>query len=156
MEDERESKIAIKQAIMKQCLQKQSDLITTAREAMKEAQDTANEQDNAIEEKFESFKAQMQQDRDMYAKKLDEHLSNMAVLKRISSTMVNQTVTQGSVVVTSAQNYFISISIGSITVEGKNYFAISSQSPIYEAMAEKKKGDTFEFRGQKITLLDVF
>ncbi len=74
MEDERESKIAIKQAIMKQCLQKQSDLITTAREAMKEAQDTANEQDNAIEEKFESFKAQMQQDRDMYAKKLDEHL----------------------------------------------------------------------------------
>ncbi len=62
----------------------------------------------------------------------------------------------GSVVVTENQAFFISISLGEIKHEGKSYFAISTQSPIYQELNGKKAGDSLTFRGKSTKIISVF
>jgi len=60
------------------------------------------------------------------------------------------------VVHTNLQNYFISASLGELEYDENNYMAVSTQTPIYLALAGKRKGDTFVFRDQKYRILEVF
>jgi len=59
-------------------------------------------------------------------------------------------------VVTDIQKVFISIGLGKIIVDNDTYYAISLKVPFYQAMDGKKVGDTFEFRGKTIKILDIF
>lgn len=129
--------------------------INAAKEAMTEAQNSANEHDGAMEDKFESFRENCQIQRDMYARQLDELISTMALLRRINATKVNHDVSLGAVVHTNLQNYFIGVSLGEIKVDGESYFAISGMSPIFKAMAGKTTGDTFNFRDKEYKILLV-
>ena len=129
--------------------------ISAAKEAMDEAQNSANEHDGAMEDKFESFRENCQIQRDMYARQLDELISTMALLRRINATKQNHDVSLGAVVHTDLQNYFIGVSLGEIKVDGESFFAISGMSPIFKAMAGKTTGDTFTFRDKEYKILQV-
>ena len=129
--------------------------ISAAKEAMDEAQNSANEHDGAMEDKFESFRENCQIQRDMYARQLDELISTMALLRRINATKLNHDVSLGAVVHTNLQNYFIGVSLGEIKVDDESYFAISGMSPIFKAMAGKTTGDTFSFRDKDYKILHV-
>ncbi len=141
--------------MMEECLKAQTDFVENARFAMEEAQNSANESQGAMEDKFESFREACQIQRDMFAKQLDEAISKLSILKRIVRNKVNEDISLGSVVKTDAQNYFISVSLGEINVEGEKYFAISPASPVFQAMAGKTKGDSFVFRDKSIKILDL-
>ncbi|MFC6999387.1 hypothetical protein [Rufibacter roseus] len=147
--------LEIKNQLLDECIRVQTDFVENARIAMEDAQESANESQGAIEDKFESFREACHIQRDMFAKQLDEAIGKLSILKRIVRNKVNDTVTLGSVVRTDAQNYFISVSLGEITVDGEKYFAISPASPVFQAMAEKGKGDTFTFRDKSIKILEV-
>jgi transcription elongation GreA/GreB family factor len=130
--------------------------IQAAKDAMDEAQESANEHQGAIEDKFESFREACQIQRDMYARQLDELITTMGVLKRVNSTKENKDVSFGAVVMTELQNYFIGVSLGEIKVDGESFFAISGKSPLYLAMAGKSSGESFVFRGKEYKVLQVF
>ena len=129
--------------------------IKAAKDAMDDAQESANEHQGAIEDKFESFREACQIQRDMYARQLDELITTMSVLKRINATKENKEVAFGAVVHTNLQNYFIGVSLGQIELNGETFFAISSMSPVFKAMAGKTEGETFEFRDQKYKIEHV-
>jgi transcription elongation GreA/GreB family factor len=78
------------------------------------------------------------------------------VLNQIDPSKTSSAIQLGSVVVTSTQNYFLSVSAGSITVDQKQFFCISAASPIGALLVGKKKGDKFTFRNQLVTILEVF
>ncbi|WP_083470363.1 hypothetical protein [Rufibacter tibetensis] len=147
--------LEIKHRLLEECLRQQSDFVENARMAMEEAQASANESQGAIEDKFESFREACHIQRDMFAKQLDEAIGKLSILKRIVRNKVNEDVSLGSVVRTDAQNYFISVSLGEINVDGEKFFAISAASPVFQAMAGKTKGEFFTFREKKINILDV-
>jgi hypothetical protein len=146
----------IKHRLLNECLRQQTDFVENARQAMEEAQASANESQGAIEDKFESFREACHIQRDMFAKQLDEAIGKLGILKRIVRNKVNEDISLGSIVKTDAQNYFISVSLGEIEVDGNKYFAISPASPVFQAMAGKTKGDSFTFRDKKIQVLDLF
>ncbi|AKQ45323.1 hypothetical protein TH63_06210 [Rufibacter radiotolerans] len=146
----------IKHRLLNECLRQQTDFVENARQAMEEAQASANESQGAIEDKFESFREACHIQRDMFAKQLDEAIGKLGILKRIVRNKVNEDISLGSIVKTDAQNYFISVSLGEIEVDGSKYFAISPASPVFQAMAGKTKGDSFTFRDKKIKVLDLF
>jgi transcription elongation GreA/GreB family factor len=152
----RQKKLVVKQQLLETCKQMQNKTIDTAREAMNQAQSSANEEKGTAEEKFESFRAQLQIDRDMYAKQLQEAISASHILEKLQIDIVYEEVVLGSVVVTSQQNFFICISIGEIKIDKKKYYAISPLTPLYKAMAGKKKGDSFTFRDKSFLIEDVF
>ena len=148
--------VECKNQLLDECLKIQTDFVENARKAMEDAQNSANESQGAMEDKFESFREACHIQRDMYAKQLAEGMDKLSILKRIVRSKVNDTVSLGSVIRTDAQNYFISVSLGEIKVKGETYFAISAASPVYKAMADKTKGESFTFRDKPITILELF
>ncbi len=149
--------LEIKQRLLSECLRIQNVQIQTAKSAMDEAQESANEHQGAgIEDKFESFREACQIQRDMFAKQLDEAITGLAILKRIVATKENKVITLGSVVHTNLQKYFVSASVGEVQVNGEKYYAISTMSPIFKAMADKTAGETFTFRDKQYRIEEVF
>ena len=144
-----------KKRLLHESIQLLNMQINAAKEAMDEAQNSANEHDGAMEDKFESFRENCQIQRDMYARQLDELISTMAVLRRINATKSNHDVSLGAVVHTELQNYFIGVSLGEIKVDGESFFAISGMSPIFKAMSGKAAGETFTFRDKEYKILQV-
>jgi transcription elongation GreA/GreB family factor len=156
MTEKTENKLVLKQRLLNECLKIQNTQIQTAKSAMDEAQESANEHQGAIEDKFESFREACQIQRDMFAKQLDEAITSLSILKRINATKENKIIMLGSVVLTNTQKFFISVSLGEITVEGEKYFAISAMSPLFKAMVEKAVGDTFSFRDKQYVIEAIF
>ena len=76
--------IELKKQLLQECLRIQNEQINAARTAMDEAQQSANEHQGAIEDKFESFREACQIQRDMFAKQLAEGLNILQILKRIN------------------------------------------------------------------------
>ncbi|MBO3098124.1 transcription elongation factor [Gelidibacter pelagius] len=76
-------------------------------------------------------------------------------LKAISPKMVSDKVILGSLVKTTTNNFFISISAGKIDTETMSVFAISSGSPIGMLLINKVKGDQVEFNGNTFTIIEV-
>src|SRR5687767_6895540 len=89
--------LILKQRLLAECLRLQNSQIQTAKSAMDEAQQSANEHQGALEDKFESFREACQIQRDMFAKQLDEAITTLSVLKRIVATKENKNIMLGSV-----------------------------------------------------------
>jgi transcription elongation GreA/GreB family factor len=145
-----------KKHLLQSSIQVLNSQIKAAKDAMDEAQNSANEHQGAMEDKFESFRENCQIQRDMYARQLDELISTMAILRRINATKTNEDVSFGAVVYTELQNYFIGVSLGELNNEGESYFAISTMSPIFKAIAGKRAGDSFTFRDKEYKITQVF
>ena len=148
--------LVLKQRLLNECLRIQNLQIQTAKSAMDEAQESANEHQGAMEDKFESFREACQIQRDMFAKQLDEAITTLSILKRINATKENKNIMLGSVVITNTQKFFISVSLGEISVEGKKYFAISAMSPLFKAMVNKNVGEEFSFRSNNYRIEAIF
>ncbi|MFL5730063.1 MAG: hypothetical protein ACJ75J_11305 [Cytophagaceae bacterium] len=148
--------IALKKDILTKCIDIQSEVVNTAKKAMDEAQECANEEKGSTEEKFDSFRETMQIARDMHARQVAEGIDGLALLKRISIVPLVDHVKLGSIVYTTLQNYFISASLGEIEHDGKTYMAISTMTPLYQALAGKQKGDKFNFRDEEYKITNVF
>ena len=146
----------IKQRLLKECLRIQQQQIDTAKSAMDEAQESANEQQGSMEDKFESFREAMQIQRDMFAKQLAEAVNGLAMLKRIVVTKESKDAALGAVVITDSSKYFLALSLGEIDLDGEKYFAISPVSPLGKAMIGKKEKETFEFRDKKFKIKSIF
>ncbi len=74
------------------------------------------------------------------------------VLSKIDVSKTTNTVHLGSVVITTTNNYFLSVSAGKLTVNNEDYFAISSDAPIGKLLLGKQQKDTVIWNGisQKI------
>jgi transcription elongation GreA/GreB family factor len=148
--------LEVKKKLLQECSRILNLQIKAAKDAMDEAQESANEHQGAIEDKFESFREACQIQRDMYARQLDELMITMGGLRRINATKLNAEVSPGAVVQTDLQNYFIGVSLGEVKVDGDSFFAISGMSPLYKAMEGKTTGDTFTFRDKEFKIVQVF
>ncbi|HXA01091.1 MAG TPA: hypothetical protein VNW99_03830 [Cytophagaceae bacterium] len=148
--------IAIKKDVLNKCIEMQTNVVNTAKKAMDEAQESANEEKGSTEEKFDSFRESMQIARDMHARQVAEGIDGLGLLKRISIVPLIDHVKLGAIVCTTLQNYFISASLGEIEHDGKNYMAISTMTPLYQSLAGKQKGDKFNFRDGEYKITNVF
>lgn len=143
--------------MLSKALKMQKEVIETARAAMLDAQQSANDNDDDTEEKlFNSYREEMQNKRDMFARQLEQAFDDLQMLQKVTVGQAHNEVEFGSVVETDSQKLFISISLGAINIEEGQYFAISPSAPLYKAMAGKKAGETFQFRDKDIKVKQVF
>ena len=105
---------------------------------------------------FDSHKMQLIGNRDMYAQQLKTEMEALETLHKIDLSLNHKTVEFGSVVITDKQKVFIAIGAGKITIENETYYAISLQVPFFQSMKGLKKGDDFEFRNNKLKIIEVF
>lgn len=146
---------SFKKKVLEYCLKRQEEQITSLKDAMDGAMESALSEKGGSEDSQDSFREQMQLERNMYAKKLSESTEMLVSLQRINPAAFFQQAGQGAMVATDKQVFLIAGSLGKINVEGNDVFVISNQSPIYDVMAGRRKGESFDFRGQKFQINDV-
>jgi transcription elongation GreA/GreB family factor len=123
--------------------------IADAREAM------ANETKSSAGDKYETTREMMQQDIDMNTMRLSEAQKLKAALDTIDPEAHHPVVGAGSLVYTTQGNYFVSISIGKLVIDGLTYYALSSSAPLGNKLVGLKAGDMFSFNGKEIKITEV-
>lgn len=148
-------RLALKQKILDACFEQQNRVIQNLKVVMEEVTDSAEEY-GLPKDLYDSYRNQMMSKREMFAQQMLKVNEQVDILRRVDMTRTYDTVRFGAVVITSSQRLFIATGIGKIKAEGEEYFVISALVPFFDAINNKKAGDTFEFRGKKEKVLDVF
>ena len=152
---EAKDRMLIKKQLLTKCLDIQTFIISNAKKAMDDAQQSANEEKNSNEDMSDSFRETMHATRDVYARQVQEGINTLGLLNRIMIKPI-EVVKFGTVVITDFQNYFISAGLGEVKIDDKNFVTVSTLTPLYQILSEKKKGDLFMFLDRKYRILDVF
>lgn len=143
----------VKAKLLAACRHYANKRIAVAREAMQNAQQSANEEDkSSAGDKYETGRAMMQIERDQAGVMLEEAQKLLPILERINSDAVHDTVMMGSLVGSEQVNFFIGISAGNITIDDRDFITISPTTPIAQQLLGKAVGDQFNFKGQLQTI----
>lgn len=150
-------KLQLKQRLLAECLRIQKQVVDNARSAMEDAQESAKEYDESAEDNMvDSYREEMQNKRDMFARQYEIALDDLALLNKVKPDLDSDVAGFGSVIVTEAQTIFVSISLGLLKLDGKNFVAVSPSAPLYKAVAGKKPGESFLFKDKPVKVLEVF
>ncbi len=147
--------LELKKELLDKCIEKQLKAINDLQMEIDEAQRMSNEYGQP-KDRYDAFKTKLLRQRDMFAQQQAKANIVMNTLQSINAEKELKKVEFGAVAITDKQNLFVSAGLGKIDINGKQYFAISPQVPIFQALADKKPGDGIVFKGNKITLTDVF
>ena len=142
-----------KAALLTECRRRQQEKADAARHAMNEAQASANEASGAMEDKFESFRENCQIQRDLFARQLDDALTGLAVLQRVAALPPAPAIVAGLGALVETDRggrFFLCVSLGPVPdpAGGAPWLAVSTSSPIGQALVGRHVGDALTVRGE--------
>jgi hypothetical protein len=147
---------SLKQQLYQAILETIGFKIDSLQQAIHAAQaDAQQETKSSAGDKYETGRAMMHLEVEKLSSQLSEMMKGKKVLDQIDPLKPSSIVQLGSVIITSNGNYFLSISGGTLSAEGKVFFCISPASPMGSLLTGKRSGDTFTFRNQQVNILDV-
>ncbi len=126
---------------------------TEAIASIKESRD--NESKSSAGDKYETGRAMMQIELDKNETQLNNTLQLKKELAQLNTQQTYDRVAFGSLVITNQENYFISVGMGKLEVNGETYYAISMASPIGQVLKNQQIGNQISFQGRMITILDI-
>lgn len=106
-------------------------------------------------DKHETGRAMLQLEREKAGQQLAELQTQIEILQKINPELSQENVALGSIVKTSASNYFIAVSVGEIKVNSESFYGVSAATPIGKLLLSKHVGDSINFRTQKFTILEI-
>jgi len=123
---------------------------------MEQARQASNDDTkSSAGDKYETTREMMQQEMDRNSKLLYEAGQQKIALQQLENVESAQLVKNGSVVLTSEGNFYISISAGELNVDGQKFFAVSQASPIGKSLIGKAIGESFKFNGKEYLVQDI-
>ncbi len=126
-----------------------------AEEAIREVQTSANEETkSSAGDKYETGRAMAQLEIEKNTAQLMESNKLMNTMKMIGLNQ-SSSVHAGSIIMTNQGNYYLAISAGELTIDGKSYFAISAASPIGKKLMGLTKGASFDFNGKEYKIHEI-
>lgn len=135
---------------LQKILSEKMESIQEAMAAARESRDADTK--SSAGDKHETSRALAQIEMD----KLEVQWNKMLVLeKELNSIDVDKKYEQvevGSLVFTNHENYFISVGLGKIEMNGNTFYAISLASPVGAALKWKKVGDKVVFNGRELVI----
>ena len=138
--------IGLKQKLYHHCQDFLDKRIFNAREAIRIAQESANDETkSSAGDKYETGRAMMQLEIEKNATQLEEALKQKVILDSINVEHQPVKIQIGSLVFTDHRNFFLAISVGLVVIEDKSFAVVSAQSPIGSKLIGLKSGDTFSF-----------
>jgi transcription elongation GreA/GreB family factor len=150
-------KTEIKKLLLQHCISVLEKRIEVAKEAMNQAQESANsEGKSSAGDKYETSRAMGQLDRDMNARQLEEAQRDYAFVNTIHPEIIFDSARTGSLIETEKYFYFISIGLGNIVVDDQTYILVSPASPVAKLLEGKKAGEQFTLNSQSIIIRDLY
>lgn len=146
----------IKQQLHHHCEAFVARRIDGIQQAIASAQAAANDETkSSAGDKYETGRAMMQLEIEQLSAQLREAMKLKNTLSQISPSDSLNAIRLGSLVATTAGNYYISISAGRFNVEGTTYFTIAPNSPIGISLLGKRPGEQCIFNKKEITVQEV-
>lgn len=143
----------IKTALLQQCLEYVNTRLQTVEETIQSHRKAlSSETKSSAGDKHETGRAMLQLEMEKAGQQLTSILQMKETLSRINIAKKSSAVSLGTLVETNSGTYFISVSAGEITLDSKNYFAISIASPIGKLMLGKKTGEVLTWNGKEINI----
>lgn len=149
-------KLALKKRILEESKSIQQELRDDLRQATQERLQSADQDDDNITDRYESTREEVMDEIGQVAPQTDAAEYQLQLLNRLDADTLHNQATIGSVVLTDSQHFFVSTSLPKFEVDGQEYLGVSTESPVYHAMKDKKKGDTFTLNGITYRIEDVF
>jgi len=107
-------------------------------------------------DKHETGRAMLQLEMEKASQQLEGISIMNQILSKIDISKSSKIAHLGSVIITENATYFLSISDGQLSLDKKNYFAISVSSPIGKMLLGKKENEEVSFNGNLIKIKEVF
>lgn len=144
----------LKAKLLEECKKMQQKVLENIRTTMNDAQQSANEY-GPPKDRYDAYRMQLLRRKDMYGQMLEKAMTEFLALEKIDPAQQKTKVEFGTLVITSEQKLFVSIGLGKIMFDKHTYYAVSVNVPLCQALMGKKKNDSIDFNGKKITILDI-
>lgn len=149
------SKQELKRALYQKVQEAQRKIIKNAGSAMEDIDQNASAYDQE-DDIYDPTKSELRKQKELLAEQYQMAVKEDEVLQRMDPERLREQVEFGAVVITNKYAMFVSIGVGKVKVDNKPYFAVSTSVPVFQVMKGLKKGDTFEFNGNKFEIHDIF
>ncbi len=140
---------ALKKQLYDLCIDYVEKRMAAAQLAIEEAQKASNDDTkSSAGDKYETGRAMMQQETSRNIQQLNETNKLKVALNQVNPFATSDKVENGSLVITSNGNFYISISAGALEVANDTYFAVSPSSPVGLLLKGKKTGEEILLNGK--------
>ena len=131
--------------------------IRTAQQSIHDAQEAANQEEkSSAGDKYETSRAMGHLQKDMFARQLEEHTRDMSTLHAVKTDTLYSFAITGALLKCHDISLFISTGLGKQVVNGKTILFLSPGAPLAQQLRNKRKGDSFLFNGQQLSILDLY
>lgn len=145
-----------KELLHSHCLNLVEDKITLIKNAIKQAQEAANnETKSTAGDKHETGKAMAQLETEKLSNQLTKTDKLKDVLNRIDSKFNSSKIGLGSLIKTNKGLFYIAVGLGKVLIDEQTVFVISPLSPIGKVFMNKSQKDSFQFNGTKYTIEEI-
>lgn len=145
---------AIRQQVIQACLSDiESKIKTLNAEYALYRESAAGETKSTAGDKHDTAKAMMQLEQEKLGRQLEICLQQKKILEQIDTGKVFDHIEFSSIIETNSGNFFISVSMREIEINGRHYMPISVQSPLAKAMLGKAVKQEFTFNN-RIYIID--
>lgn len=118
-------------------------------------EDAQNDAKGSAGDKHETALSMMHLEQEKLNNKLREILDQKAILDKIDASQPHKIVALGSLVQANGMQLFISAALPKLTIEDKNIFALSPQSPLGSKLMGNEAGFSFDMNGKPYTIESV-
>lgn len=149
-------RLNLKQQLIGVCENYVEDRINRALAGIKDLDEALKmESKSSAGDKYETGRAMINLEFDKLLIQLEQYKGLKKTLSFAGQNPNMGIIGLGSLIKTSAANYFISIPAGEILVENEKFYAIGINSPIAQALLGKKVKENFIFNGNTNKILLV-
>ena len=147
----------IKEVLLKQCILIVNNRLETVEKIISSNQKALqSETKSSAGDKHETGRAMLQLEIEKASQQFIAIQEMKLVLAKIDVLKESKAACLGSVIETDGFRYFLAVSVGKITANNKDYFAISVFSPIGKLLLGKQQGEELLFNNTSIKIHKVF
>ncbi len=148
------STVYLKTELLQHCQKQVENRYSRIKQTIADIEESLLEESKSSSgDKHETGRAMLQIDRENTGKQLNEIEKSVQLLKKIDVKATSDYARLGSLVYTDRFTYFISLSIGTVSIGKTDYLCVALNSPVGLLISGKMKGDEFNLNGNiyKIT-----
>jgi len=148
--------MTLKSSLYQLCLEFIEKRIENIEYSLVQARQASNDDTkSSAGDKYETTREMMQQEIDRNSKLLYEAGQQKIALQQIENVDVADVSKNGSLLLTSEGNFYISISAGELNVGKDKFFAVSQAAPIGRVLIGKKTGESIKFNGKDYLIKEI-
>lgn len=135
--------------------QKIADRVQQLESFIAEVRGSNHDTKSSMGDKYETSREMLQQEINRLQLQLKEVRLQQQVAQRLS-VIPSEVTDFGALVETDTGWFYLSVSVGVLSLEGQKVMAISQDSPLAKAMKGKKKGEEFQINGVKQQIKNIW